>query len=134
EEVVERPRALAHGGGRGRRLGQHFLGLHRRRNFTVRARAGARARARNSVRKTRKTVEPLSLMRADSARAIPIPTWTPEITGERARLSVPVLDAVGRLALLGALERLAGKVKAVEIDVSRISNPGTLAAASILEA
>lgn len=56
------------------------------------------------------------------------------VEGERATLVVPAFSAEVRAKIVAAIEDLAGRVKAVELELSRVHEPGTIAAAAILEA
>lgn len=56
------------------------------------------------------------------------------VDGERATLIVPALDAETRARILDEVGKLAGRVKMVGFDLSNVSEPGTIAAATILEA
>jgi phospholipid/cholesterol/gamma-HCH transport system permease protein len=62
------------------------------------------------------------------------PVFSPIIQHDRAMLVVPAFDTESCERLLRAIEELAGRVRVVELDLSRVEEPGTIAAATILEA
>jgi phospholipid/cholesterol/gamma-HCH transport system permease protein len=56
------------------------------------------------------------------------------LEGERAIVQVPAFSVEKRRQILEALASLAGRARSVDLDVSAVEAPGTLAAATVLEA
>ncbi len=55
------------------------------------------------------------------------------LVGDRAEISVAALDVPARDKLLGDIENLRGKARSLELDLADVKEPGTLAAATVLE-
>ncbi|HZV02019.1 MAG TPA: hypothetical protein VFF73_35250, partial [Planctomycetota bacterium] len=56
-----------------------------------------------------------------------------KLDGDRAEISVAALDVPARGKLLADIEGLRGKARSLELDLASVKEPGTLAAATVLE-
>ncbi|MEZ0231000.1 MAG: ABC transporter permease [Planctomycetota bacterium] len=61
-------------------------------------------------------------------------TFSASVEGDRATIVVPRLDAENRARILEEIRALAGRVKSVGLDLASVQEPGTIAAATVLEA